>query len=297
MSSVGVLLGIVLESGGLLSFLYDLLIDFIGSFQEEVSQVVNWVVGDVLAKVDQALGQVGNHVVHQVLPDGLGSLVEEVPLLLPQLLQLYLVLRLLGSPDFFLSNLLPPLFLLLSPSDGGCPLLLNNQLRELVHLLIRLSVMVCPLSHPALLNDALMSPQDLSKASQPSLLLLELSCLLLEVEEELLVLRRDHVDAARLALLLDDLSHLLHLLLDRLHGVNDEHILVPDGLVEEVLESLAAVLHIPGSVLLQPSLNVGLSEVGAVLLLCRQLLHSLDERGVISLQGYRILGNDLIIKL
>uniref|UniRef100_A0A7S3FTY7 Uncharacterized protein n=1 Tax=Strombidium rassoulzadegani TaxID=1082188 RepID=A0A7S3FTY7_9SPIT len=155
MSSVGVLLGIVLESGGLLSFLYDLLIDFIGSFQEEVSQVVNWVVGDVLAKVDQALGQVGNHVVHQVLPDGLGSLVEEVPLLLPQLLQLYLVLRLLGSPDFFLSNLLPPLFLLLSPSDGGCPLLLNNQLRELVHLLIRLSVMVCPLSHPALLNDAL----------------------------------------------------------------------------------------------------------------------------------------------
>ena len=64
-------LGLHLCNSCFFSFFDDLLIDFIGFLQQEVGEVVDGVVRYVFAEVDETLGEVRNHVVHQVLPDWL----------------------------------------------------------------------------------------------------------------------------------------------------------------------------------------------------------------------------------
>ena len=66
----------------------DLFLDFISFLKKEVSQEVSWVIRNVLAKVDESLGQVRHDLIHQVLTDGLRSLVQKVSLVIADLLKL-----------------------------------------------------------------------------------------------------------------------------------------------------------------------------------------------------------------
>lgn len=61
--------------------------------------MINCVLRNILAQFDQALRQVGNHVVHQVLADGLGPLVKQIALLLPNFFH-FLGHRLFFYPPF-----------------------------------------------------------------------------------------------------------------------------------------------------------------------------------------------------
>jgi len=66
----------------------DLFLDFISFLKKEVGQVVSWVVRNVLAKVDESLGQVRHDLIHQVLTDGLRPLVQKISFVFANLFKL-----------------------------------------------------------------------------------------------------------------------------------------------------------------------------------------------------------------
>ena len=59
-----------------ITFLDHFFIDLIGTFVEEVGKKVSWIFRHSFAQVDEALREVRNNIVHEVLSDGLGALVK-----------------------------------------------------------------------------------------------------------------------------------------------------------------------------------------------------------------------------
>ena len=57
-------------------------IDLVSPLEQEVGQEVRRIIWYILAQVDKTFGQVRHNLVHQVLPDGLGSLVKQITLVL-----------------------------------------------------------------------------------------------------------------------------------------------------------------------------------------------------------------------
>lgn len=66
----------------------ELFIDLIGPLEQEVGQEIGRIIGHIFAQVDESLSQVRYNLVHQVLPDWLGSLVEQVTFVFTDLLHL-----------------------------------------------------------------------------------------------------------------------------------------------------------------------------------------------------------------
>lgn len=66
----------------------ELFVNFISFLKKEVGQEVSGIVRDFFAKVNESLGQVRYNLIHQVLTDGLRSLVEKVSFVITNLLEL-----------------------------------------------------------------------------------------------------------------------------------------------------------------------------------------------------------------
>ena len=122
---------------------HEFLIDLISALQQEVSEIVGGVVRNILAQVDESLGEVGHNLVHEVLTDGLRALVEQVTLVLANLLKFgFLALLAFDTVtlSIFLEQLVLSSFLL---ALAGLLLLTLNQSLDLINLATR--VLLLPL--------------------------------------------------------------------------------------------------------------------------------------------------------
>ena len=122
---------------------HELFIDLISALEQEVGEIVRGVVRHILAQVDKTFGEVGHNLVHKILTDGLGVLVEQVTLVLANLLK-FSFLALLAFDTVALSILLEELVLSSLPLALASLLLLTlNQSLDLINLGTR--VLLLPL--------------------------------------------------------------------------------------------------------------------------------------------------------
>lgn len=182
------------SSGSILSLFLYLCIYFIGSLQQKVTQVVDWIPWHLLAQINESLGEMGNHVVHQVLSDGLTSLVKQISLLLSNLFNLGSVPLFLLCPSVCINLVLLLLFSFLCISLLLFLFFLFDQPSDLIiiFLVFLLLFILLPIHVLAFLLLSF------------SLLLLS-ELFLFKVGKELVVLLINEVKAAWLTCLFDNL--------------------------------------------------------------------------------------------
>ena len=169
-----------LEHG--LSILDLFVVDLISLFKQEISEIINGVLRDLLAELNEALSEEWDKIIHEVLPDGLRPSVKEISLLLFDELGFGHVLELLGP---LLLDLFVFFGLLLSLFFGPLAvifLFVAHNERQLIVVLFFLAFI-----------DGLFCRGLLGLA---------------EVLEELVVLVGDEVETAGLAVLLDEVLEL-----------------------------------------------------------------------------------------
>lgn len=195
------LFGIQLSLNGKLTVSHLLCIYLVGLCEKEVSEHIYGVLRNLLAEFNETLRQVRDEVVHQVLPDGLRSRIEEVSLLLLDDLHLGHLSLLLGLSLLLLFGLLSSPFLGLRLPLSLHVLFGAHQPGQLIVLLLLcMSLLsgaaeVMTFSRGRTFFSALCSQLGL------------VALTLLESPEEGVVSLGDQVEAAGLALGLDEALH------------------------------------------------------------------------------------------